>query len=167
MCQAEELLVLVFGKFQVQLAVYQPSARSLSWTAQASPTFSTVRTEGAAQVDKLVALSRGAFAGLEKSCPGVSDIDVHALWAKLKPVPSPPNWRQETVLELLCFQPQTPLPVVRGRGDTVMLRFRQARLAAGKQLRGSRAATAFARIRESGHHERQVLCEPSVHSPWT
>ena len=68
MCQAEELLVLVFGKFQVQLAVYQPSARSLSWTAQASPTFSTVRTEGAAQVDKLVALSR--------------DIDVHAPWGE-------------------------------------------------------------------------------------
>ena len=84
MCQvaAEELLVLVFGKFQVQLAVYQPSARSLSGTAQASPTFSTVRTEGAAQVDRLVALSRGAFAGLEKSCPGVSDIDVHAPWGE-------------------------------------------------------------------------------------
>ena len=43
------------------------------------------------------------------------------------------------MLELLCFQPQTPLPVVRGRGDTVLRRFRKERLAAGKQLRGSRA----------------------------
>ena len=72
MCQvaAEELLVLVFGKIPgtACCGVYQPSARSLSGTAQASPTFSTVRTEGAAQVDRLVALSR--------------DIDVHAPWGE-------------------------------------------------------------------------------------
>ena len=94
--------------------------------------------------------SRDAFAGLESSCPGVSDTHVHASWYKtaagafateLETVyPELLCLRvKEIVLELLCFQPLTSLPVTCGRGETVSQRLRQERLAAGKQLRGSRA----------------------------